>query len=320
MKKHEVAYYDTDGQYAKRLGSYISKKKGVPFFFHVFTDESLLMEYLEREKPEWLLLSDDVKGLCPEWLQYQLIVFMEERNSIGQERFIYKYQSADAIVKELMSFYYEGRELLFQEGFSGVTVECVYSPVRRCGKSTFARKRARELSKEYHTLLVCFDRNRSEPSMGSEELNLSDLLFYYLEMPGELAGKIPFAMEQIDGYDQIRSANRLEDLFAMTDRDWYVFLSTVIELGGYHSVVLDLSLEVRGYEMLLELSQVIYMPCSRNGSDCMLLQKETGMLRRELGEPVYQKIRCVQSEGGENEGNINAEAYDTVEGGSPASN
>lgn len=316
MKKHEVIYYDMDGQYAKRLGSYISKRKGIPFSFHVFTDESMLSDYLAREKPEWLLLSEDAKDLCPERLQHSVMFLTEERSLSKQGHFIYKYQSADNIVKELISFYYEGRELSFQKGFSGVTVECVYSPVRRCGKSAFARQRAEELSKNRHTLLVSFDRRRGQIASRADALTFSDLLFYYLELPNELARKLPYAIETIHGYDCIREAVHLEDLFQMTDRDWYVFLSTVTELGAYQALVLDISFEIRGYEALLGLGEVIYMPYIRQETERKLLESEIERLREELGEEFYYRIRCVQTEGGENEEGIIAGTDEIAAGGS----
>ena len=104
MKKN-LAIYDTDWVYGRRLAEYINEKM-IPFGVQVmaFEKEEELAKYLEVMRPEYLLCTEDAaEGRNYEEMCGQLYYLSSAPPPEKDLHTISKYQSADRIVKKLMA-------------------------------------------------------------------------------------------------------------------------------------------------------------------------------------------------------------------------
>ena len=115
MKKI-MAVYDEDPFYAERLSDYVNRKEKGVFFAQAFTSRECLQEYARENEIDVLLTGIPEKPEeIPDIPSRQKIYLAEEpgKETVGKEAAIYKYQSGDDIIREVMAVYCEASETAF---------------------------------------------------------------------------------------------------------------------------------------------------------------------------------------------------------------
>ena len=183
MKKM-MAVYDTDPVYAERLSDYVNRKEKGIFFAQAFTSREKLMDFAKGNEIDVLLSGEPVdSGEVSGIPSHQKIYLTEDREKrTGQE--IYKYQSGDDIIREVMAVYCElpGMEPALS-ALLGKRKRLigVFSPVGRCGKTCLALAIGLLLAKEEKVLFVSLDTFTGFTELINEpwKRDLSDLIYYY---------------------------------------------------------------------------------------------------------------------------------------------
>ena len=108
MKKM-MAVYDADTRYAERLSDYVNRKEKGVFIAQVFTSKEKLAEYAKKHEIDVLLSgertdSGDISGI-PSAQKIYMSEETEKQMDSGKE--IYKFQSGDDIIREVMAVYSE---------------------------------------------------------------------------------------------------------------------------------------------------------------------------------------------------------------------
>mgnify|MGYP001131559139 FL=1 len=103
MKKL-MAVYDADTRYAERLSDYVNRKEKGVFTAQAFTSKEKLAEYAKKHEIDVLLSgertdSGDISGITSAQKIY-MSEETEEQMDSGKE--IYKFQSGDDIIREVM--------------------------------------------------------------------------------------------------------------------------------------------------------------------------------------------------------------------------
>ena len=112
MKKSIFAVCDLEASYACSLMDYLNEKKSTPFEVQAFTNVESLVAYARKHPLEILLISS--RAMCNEIreLPVNRIIILSEGEKLGELEeypFVYKYQSSDALVSEVMEYYSAGR-------------------------------------------------------------------------------------------------------------------------------------------------------------------------------------------------------------------
>ena len=141
MKKNIIAVCDSDAEYACNFAEYLNNKKKLPFQAEAFTNAQTLCDYAGKNPPEILLIAEgDVDSRVENLGAENLIVLSDERDrEEEQHKCVYKYQSAESIIQEVMTYYANSSSPAFYAmSERRMSVLGVYSPVARCGKTLFA--------------------------------------------------------------------------------------------------------------------------------------------------------------------------------------
>lgn len=176
-----MAVYDEDPLYAGRLAEYVNQKETFPFQAMAFSDLEKLKEYGQTHDIEILLAGENVREKAKEVKAGLKMILCDgefvSKGEAKEEASVYKYQSGDCILQEVMACYciappQPGLALMGKSGL----VMGVYSPVGRCGKTSFALALAHMLGKSQAVLFISLE----------EYSGFSKLVFRRLDILQEL--------------------------------------------------------------------------------------------------------------------------------------
>ena len=104
--KRVIAVYDLDPFYADRFAKVANQKEKVPFTIIAFTSVERLKAYMDENPVEILLVDADAVDLIRD-LPARQVFTLTNGEFVEVEEFpnIYKYQSADGILREVMACY-----------------------------------------------------------------------------------------------------------------------------------------------------------------------------------------------------------------------
>ena len=151
--KRVIAVYDLDPFYADRFAKVANQKEKVPFTIIAFTSVERLKAYMDENPVEILLVDADAVDVVRDLPARQVFV-LTNGEFVEAEEFpnIYKYQSADGILREVMACYQVGTEQEFTPIGKPSSLIGVYSPVNRCLKTSFCLAMGQILSKDQKVL------------------------------------------------------------------------------------------------------------------------------------------------------------------------
>ena len=181
-----MAVYDADTRYAERLSDYVNRKERGVFTAQAFTSKEKLAEYAAKHEIDVLLSGERTdSGDISEIPSGQKIYMSEEtERQMESGKEIYKFQSGDDIIREVMAVYSEIPGIRPNTAGSvdqSRRIIGVYSPVGRCGKTCLALAIGQILAKEEKVLFVTLDTFTGFTGLLNErwKRDLSDLIYYY---------------------------------------------------------------------------------------------------------------------------------------------
>lgn len=265
MKKSCVIY-DSDEQYGKRLMSAFSHRKSLPFGIQLFTREEELSAYLDKNMPELMVVSESCCNY--EWEKKHegrvLILTEEEGNvsKVAKDNFqevqsIYKYQSTDTILREVIR--YSGQQ---KEENCNIELIGVFSPAQEPLKTSFALSLAKILSESQKTLYVNLEEfsGLEEVLPECEGQNFSDAMYYFRQAEGKITEQMKAVISTSAGVDYIPPVQYVQDLSILETTQIADFISSLAQECGYKKVILEISSAVREqWKLILKCSKV-YMP------------------------------------------------------------
>jgi len=261
-----MAVYDEDAFYAERLSDYVNRKEKGIFTAQAFTSKEKLEEFAKKHEIDVLLTSETTgAGEDSPIVSGQKIVLSEEQASKDTgDKTIYKYQSGDDIIREVMSVYCEMPGA--QEALPGLAgkkkrIIGIYSPVGRCGKTCLALAVGQLLAKEEKVLFISLDTFTGFTGLLDErwKRDLSDLIYYFKQGRFNVVrlNSIIYYMGDMAWLPPIRFP---DDYNQVTAEEMAALMGKILEDSDYTTLVLDMGNYGKQVIPLLEICQVVYMP------------------------------------------------------------
>lgn len=264
---HVFAICDAEREYAFRFMEHLRTRQNLSFRIRVFTDPEKLISFANRQPPDILLISersmtDEVASLKVK----KLIVLTEKERGgpAGPYPSVYKYQSADSIVREIMNSCGNGEKESAPGGGQNrhFQVYGVFSPVPYAQKMLFSMALGMAMAREKPVLYL-----NLEPFSGFEEFlgrrfdqNLSDLIYLFRQNHSGFSGKLGEMTGSAGGLDYLPPIRTPSDYLEITGEEWIRVFERIGEATGYDALLLDLGQSIPDILLLLAYCSRVFVP------------------------------------------------------------
>ncbi len=261
--KRVIAVYDVDPFYADRFAKVANQKEAVPFTVIAFTSVERLKRYMEENSVEILLVDAGAREMVKDLPARQILTLSDgELQPVeGGIASIYKYQSAEGILREVMASYGAAPEESPVAAGVPSTLIGVYSPVNRCLKTSFCLALGQIMAREQKVLYLNLEDCSAMAKLMPESFkgDLSDAFYYYRQGNYNWV-KLATMVYTWGSLDYIAPVRYPEDLSSMTSEDIKGFLMCLAGEGVYDSVIVDMGQFGRMAAEILDSCQIVYMP------------------------------------------------------------
>ncbi|MDO5415846.1 MAG: hypothetical protein Q4F29_01490 [Lachnospiraceae bacterium] len=295
MSRRIMAIYDVDPFYADRFAEAANQREKVPFTVMAFTSMERLKRFAEENPVEILLIDAGMKEEAEEVHAGQVVLLSDGEVVPSSEEFpsIYKYQSTDHIIREVMACY-STRAVPVPAtavGNKGILLG-VYSPVNRCLKTSFALTLGQILGKDgsvlYLSLEDCSGFRRMIGQQGAGDF--SDVLYYY-HQGGCSWARLKSLVYSWDSLDYILPARYPEDLCQVSAEQMADLLGQISREGVYEVIVVDLGQFGKKAVEVLEICDGIYMPVKQDWISAAKVEEFEDYVRASGHEGLLDKIQ-----------------------------
>lgn len=178
-----------------------------------------------------------------------------------EANYIYKYQSAENILTQLIEYYAQVEEIFFEQtDMLDAQMIGFYSPIKRCCQSTMAFELAKELAKQEPTLYLNFENYIGIPGLlkPGRVHDLSDLLYFLEHSKEQFFYRLQSMAIQIDRLDYIPPMFPSNNLIYITIKQWISLFQEIRKQGKYKYIVLDLNDNMQGIFEILRMCSLVY--------------------------------------------------------------
>lgn len=270
-----MAVYDVEPCYADRFADFANQKEKVPFSVVAFTTIENLREYAKSHKIEILLISNEVpKETVKEIPAGQTVVLADGEVVQVSDDYpsVYKYQSSDSILREVLSYYCEKP---MEEGSillgARAKVLGVYSPISRCLKTSFAWTMGQQMAKNRKVLFLSLEEYSGFSRLlgGNCQADLSDVFYFYRQGNCNYF-RLSSMIYTWGNLDYISPVRYPEDLSQITGEDVLELLRKIALETNYEIIILDMGTMGKHAVQIMEACDVVYMPVKE---DCISVAK-----------------------------------------------
>lgn len=300
MDSKVLAICDEEQQYAIKLMEAFSEKKQLGFQIYAFSEFDKLEIFLKKTQVEILLISGRMmdESICQRNVgKIILLSDGEVCEAFSDYESIYKYQSAEYIMKELLCYYAEFGKALsgVYQGRKQFEIYGVYSPIGRCGKTALAEALARNYGKGRKTLLIdlqSFSALREQ--LEKEELwDLSDMIYFLRQGKKTFLYKLDSMVKSRSDFDYILPMKTPADIKSVTLSEWTELLERLASDTDYEVVVLDFGQDVCGLFGLLGQCTKVYTPVLSDEPSKRKLDNFEWVLQYEEFQKVTELIQKI---------------------------
>lgn len=301
-KKSVFAVCDTEIEYAYHFMEYLMQKKSIPFEIQAFTNPEVLTDFAKSNPIEILLISD--KAMTEEIRQLpirQIIILSEGVHDpeLDQYPTVYKYQSSDKVIREVMACYGVEHEVV-PGGNQAVKKEMrvigIYSPVGRTQKTAFALTLGQILGRENAVLYL-----NMESYSGFEQImetqfdnGLSDILYYARQENAGIVYKIAGMVQSIQNLDFLPPVLFPMDIQTAKCEEWLWLFRQLEQNSNYEVLILDIGDGVRDLYQILDYCTEIYVPVRQDVVSMAKLTQFEHTLQLWDAAGVMKKIRKIR--------------------------
>lgn len=300
MSNGIIAILDCEADYALKLAEYFNLKSGLNDSVSVFTDFESLEHYIYENKIDILLISEKFSSQIEKLHNISNIMILTEGNIDGALKdylSLYKYQPSDNILRDVMSCYASSsaKTISVSAATSAANIIGIYSPIKRCGKTSFALAYGCILSRSGPNLYINLEEYAGfsyftrETPMG----DFSDLLYFYRQNPCSISKKLMSLCRDYHNLSYIPPMQFSYDIKNMESEDLRGLISAIADTGYFENIILDISDSLKNVPELLEICKLIYMPVTKDLSSHYKINDFLESISTIFGTSIQEKMKQI---------------------------
>lgn len=310
MKKIQIALYDKEG-YMSCLVGYLCRKGRGMLETRLFSSLDMLVTCAEAGKIDVLLAGEEVveeiRGLEGKVAK---IMLLSEGNEVKEGTgyyLLFKYQSAQEIVKEVLEQIAEDDTIAFTKTFPSkrrVSFVGVYAPFGGSGVTEYALSLAGRLAEKEKVLYVSFEQFHSLDFLqdtGKDAVSyrgMSEVIFYLKQRKEKLALKLETVVVSKERTDYIFAVEDYRDLYSLNCEDIHHFLEVLSQQADYETIIFDIGCLSEAMLYLMEHCDSLYMPQAETKQQKSKEAAFGRLLHRENHEPLLKSFQRIEGKGG----------------------
>lgn len=264
-----IVLLDSDTAYSSCLCEYINIHTSLDYETMTFSQIDVFLDFSVNKQIDILLVNEDIFSSLPLYkISFLNLFILSETNfdsTIEKDSYtfnvFFKYQSMQGLLHKIMSHFSLDRHnyAAFAINHTSKLIG-VYSPIKRCGKTSFAIALATAYSGKTPTLFITFDEYACDYlSMSKDKKTISELMFYLLDNSSNTINHLDSIVCTINGLDIIPPAIYPDDLRHLASDTLISFLSQ-LKNTKYTHIIIDFANTLFDIVPLLNLCDKVYMP------------------------------------------------------------
>ena len=301
MDSKSLVICDQESEYAARLAAFLNGKKELAFQVKIFKSPEQVSVLQKDESVDVMLVGSSFSIEERTLLKAsKIFVLADEKKTelLPGETSIFKYQSGEEILSQIVQSFVKEEKAetfwYFSKKEKGKLI-AVYSPVHRCGQTTFALKKGRELSRKENVLYLNLESFAGIDGYfpREDQRTLSTLLYYAKQENGQIGLILSTLVKKTGGLDYIPPAAVTEDLKLITSSEWKKIFAQILKESIYDILLLDLGECIQGIYEILEDCDEVYLPVADDKTAVSKLRQYEEVLYRLGYEELYGRmIKC----------------------------
>lgn len=268
MKKKILGILDVDEEYAMNLVSFMNKRNHRECEIAGFTSIEDVTEYLKTDSIELLLVSDKVDTEKIKELNIEKVIVLSEEEPTDKEKpTVYKYQSAQLLVREVMTYYakMEAMKMSRSKRLDEVRKIGVFTFSQGCVRMMAAMSMAQEIGKKEPVLYLNFEEHTGIRKLLHIEQggDLSDFVYYYKHKREHLEEKLNQFILKKGNMDMMAPLTIGRDLYETPIQEWQEVIEEIAAISHYHTIVLDVGAgeNLETWMNMCDEIYLVYMDC-----------------------------------------------------------
>lgn len=292
-----LAVCDSEIAYAYQMVNYLTSKKNFPFQVQLFTSNLTLTEYAIHHPIAVLLISqkDFSKELKELSIEHVIILRESFEPDASDIKTIYKYQSTEAIIGELLEWVME-KGTLRRVATDGKSMKLIgiYSPVGRCLKTSFAFVLGQMLSKKHKVLYMNMESYSGLGNLLQKEfkIDMSELVYYLQNTKEKFIYHMGSMTQRAGELDILPPFHSFLDFISVSKEEWMELFREMERGTDYEYLILDLSDAIQGLYDILRVCDVVYTLGRDDGFSMAKIKQYEEILKKSNYEDVWRKTKC----------------------------
>lgn len=275
-----LTIYDKEEAYVEALSDYLNKNMELGLVSVAFSDSDKFIKHIENANIGYVIVCDDfdIKRLEGKVEKDRIIILVEVKDVEKNGPWIFKYQSAKAIAKEINSIIYREDEVLLDDN----KIRIVFSTKSGIERGEYVSLLLNDLKSKGSVLYI--DMEPFNEKMEDKRGRGFTELIYYLKQGGDkLKWKFKALVEREDISGRIPPVSSPFDLAELTKDDAKELLNLLMRLSEYDFILINLgiislaTLELMKAASLVEIVVTTKLGDRESAENFISLLKPMGM-------------------------------------------
>ncbi len=261
MRRITIAICEEQTAYRERLAEYFIQKKGGKLAVATFSDRKRFKESAKEKDFDVVLLGEGFEGIGSREDEKTLQIRLSATPECAEkEPMIFKYQSADEILRTMFEYYLKLGRVESYVSRKEKEIIGVYSPTRSRLQTPFALTLARILSEDKRCLYVNLGEWAGFGEWTEEKYHrdLADLMYLLSGEGRSVQGVLESVLHSLDHMDYIPPMTDAQLLCQTGEEEYQRLLTLLVEHTDYELIFLDFGVMVPGFFSLLEQCTSLY--------------------------------------------------------------
>lgn len=301
MRKGIIAIYDKELEYARSFMDYINETSHFNMETIVFTSIDKLKEFVLDNTIEILLLDELPEDL--DLVHVKNLFILSEGKSANEEDEIlrvYKYQSMESIMKEIIEHYnkkaFKLESSKLNRNQTNASIIGIFSPENSSYKEILGVAVAQAFAKQKKTLLLNLELFSSTYLTDQDKKisNLSEIIYLVKEKSSEFVLYLNESIYKYGNIDCVLPVEHYSDLYELEEGDIQQLIGELKCNSNYEVIILILDFINKTTIDIMELCEKIYVPTNNSIFTKSKEKSFSHMLKLEQRDYINERFVSIQ--------------------------